>query len=103
MSEKTTPRQVKVKASLKDKFNDLPISASAAIKQAILDAHDNPILLVKALQLRMMSTRVEEAEVRMGYWVVPEIEKHCSRLSGMTELPIEQVVRLAMEAYINKL
>lgn len=103
MAVKGTGKNVRVPKGLKGRFDALPLTMSSAIKQAIMDANDNPQLLIKALQNRMLSTGPRDDIVRASYWADETIDNYCERLSNLSELPIEQVVRLAMEAYINKL
>lgn len=91
-----------VPASLVAKFEKLPMTRSAAIAQALTNAARDPELLVDAFKLRM-SQPFEENDTRITYTRDEGLQEVIDRLSRMTKLPGEQVVRLCMEAYIHKL
>lgn len=103
MSKVPSPLGFTITASLRSRFDELPIPRSSAIRQAILNAVDNPVLLARALEHRMGQQTDGEPTFSTSFWAGPEIDEHCDMLSKLTELPKRQVVKLAMEAYINKL
>ena len=91
-----------IPASMVTKFETVPMTRSAAIAQAILNADRYPDLLVDAFRLRL-SQPFEENDTRITYTRDSKIDAMIKRLSEMTKLPGEQVVRLCMEAYIHRL
>lgn len=91
-----------ISPSLKAKFDEALLNRSAAVTQSIVNANDNPEKLVDAFRFRLSQPEDANTE-RIGASVDPRIDDMLERLSSMTKLPIEQVLRLAMEAYINKL
>lgn len=95
-------KQMSMPRALHEAFEKLPINRSAATSQAVLNAFDDPELLVKALRARLHRP-AEENDVRTSISFDPRVGKALDDLSGMTKLPNEQVLRLVMEAYINKL
>lgn len=96
---------IKCSRTLLDKFQDLPISRSAAICQAIHNAGNEPELLAQALRLRLNSRPAEakENDTLITYTRDAKLDRALQTLTGISELPGEQVIRLAMEAYIYKL
>lgn len=184
------PRGIRLPQNLLDAFNRLPISKSAAVSKAVVNAYNQPELLIQALRYRVNAyelgpdndtdqasgegrgaearsrtlapisklaqhldstyamvtvsgsrdevpvkvvydDEVEDSVVVGGRLVTgpapevraaesgddvdgevlvktsvtmdAEVEKMAAKLSAMTKLPIEQVFRLAMEAYLHKL
>lgn len=89
-------------ASLVKAFENVPMTRSAAISQAIINANRNPDLLAHAFRLRL-SQPFEENDTSITYTRDPRIGDIVKRLAEMTKLPGEQVVRLCMEAYIHRL
>ena len=88
--------------SLVKAFEKVPMTRSAAISQAIINADRNPDLLAHAFRLRL-SQPFEENDARITYTRDIRIEAIVKRLAEMTKLSSEQVVRLCMEAYIHRL
>lgn len=103
MSNKGLPRTLRLPIEHIEKLKALPIPVSSAIKQAVMNAYGTPTLLVRALHHRIATPdRVGELK-KVCYWSEEVIDEYCEHLSNMTELAKEQAVRLAVEAYINKL
>ena len=101
---KETKRHCTVFATqdLVDKFDKLPITRSRAMNLAIGYAGKDPELLVQALRFRLSQPHVENS-VKVSYSRDIKLEGALETLTHMTKLPAEQVIRLAMEAYINRL
>lgn len=89
-------------SSMVKKFDKLPMTRSGAISQALMNADRNHDLLSRAFQLRM-STDHEENDARICYSRDSKHDETIEKLSRMTRLSGEQVVRLCMEAYIYRL
>ena len=85
-----------------EKFDKIPMTRSGAISQALLNARRDPSLLSRAFQLRM-STEQEQNDARICYLRDTNHDETMEKLSRMTRLPGEQVVRLCMEACIYRL
>ena len=87
---------------LVDKFEKLPITRSRAINLAIGYAAKDPELLVQALRFRFSQPHLEN-DVKVTYSRDTKLDEVLENLTHMTKLPAEQVIRLCMEAYINRL
>ena len=83
-------------------YEKVPTSRSAAICQGITNATREPELLAHAFRLRLHK-EPEEATLRIAFTIEPSLEKKLEEMARWTDLPIEQVVRLSMEAFIYKL
>lgn len=94
--------QIAVSPEMIKMFEEVPLSRSAAIGQALLNAEREPELLVKAFRQRL-TTAQQENSSRIGYSRNPAFSKIVEKLCQMTRLPETQVVRLSMEAYIHRL
>lgn len=94
--------KVRLSKQLKESFEKLPMPASTAMKQAVVSAVIRPDLLVRAFEHRFTRERLEN-DTYLVFRSDTKIDAHLEKLAEMTELPVEQVIRLAMEAYINKL
>ncbi|MDI1348614.1 hypothetical protein [Aquabacterium sp.] len=103
MSKIGTPRAIKVTTEIKDKFKGLPLSTSAAVKQSVINANNNPILMIRALQARMTNGNKVEKSERVSYTRDQQTASALENLVAMIDLSEEEVVRLCMEAYINTL
>ena len=77
-------------------------NASETISRAITEAGRNPELLVAAFRERLTQPQ-ENNSIRLCFTHEVEVKSYMERLSRMTKLPIEQVVRLSIEAYIRSL
>ena len=86
-------------SSMLEKFDKIPMTRSGAISQALLNAGRDPALLSRAFQLRM-STDEEQNDARICYSRDTKHEQKIEKLSRLTRLSGEEVVRLCMEAYI---
>ena len=95
-------RSLRMPVSLMNKFDDLPITRSGAICQALINAGKDPELLVVALRYRM-SRPDELNDCQVSYRLDPKLVRTQEDLSRMTKLSGEIVVRLCMEAYIHNL
>ena len=95
-------REVTVPPSFVKLYEKLPTSRSAAICQGIANATREPDLLAHAFRLRLHK-EPEEATLRIAFTIEPSLEKKLEEMAHWTDLPIEQVVRLSMEAFIYKL
>lgn len=91
-----------VPKSMVKAFENVPMTRSAAITQAVLNADKNPDLLAHAFRLRL-SQPFEENDTKITYTRDIRLEAMVKRLAEMTKLPGEQVMRLCMEAYIHRL
>lgn len=89
-------------ASLLKAFEKVPMTRSAAITQAVINAGRDPELLISAFRLRL-SQPYEENDTEVTYSRDHRIEAIVKKLAEMTKLSGEQVVRLCMEAYIHRL
>lgn len=94
--------QLDVTSELVEMFEQVPMSRSAAIVQALLNAEREPELLVKAFRQRLVTSR-QENSVRIAYSRDQKLDKTVEKLCEMTRLPETQVVRLCMEPYIHRL
>lgn len=103
MSKIGTPRSIKVSPEIKDKFKGLPLSTSAAVKQSVIHANNNPTLMIRALQARMIIGNKAEKSERVSYARDQQTVSALENLVAMIDLSEEEVVRLCMEAYIKKL
>ncbi len=83
-------------------FKRVPLTRSAAIRQAVLQADVDPELLVDAFKLRL-SMPFEDNDARISYTRDKKTDAIVKRLTEMTKLSSEEVVRLCMEAYIHRL
>lgn len=88
---------------LDDAFNELPISKSAGVTIAIQNAAENPELLVKALRFRLTQPKYDAQGRKTSFSIDVRVEDLLKKLADMSKLPAEQIIRLTMEAYINKL
>lgn len=93
---------LKLPAKLNQALDGLPLAKSVAVAQAILSAEREPESLARAFQLRLHQP-TEENDITISYVRTPKIEEPLRRLTEMTRLPGEQVVRLCLEAYIHRL
>jgi hypothetical protein len=86
-------------------LDPLPINRSAAIAIAINNAHENPSLLARALEARLKSPVVfdEEEPQRIVSTLDPVIVTRLNDLEQKAQIPIEHVLRLAVEAFVLKL
>jgi hypothetical protein len=99
-------RQYTVPDHLIEAYAHLPISRSAAMSMAITQAHKNAQVVVEALRARLVNPPDDLAFVRKTSKVTvsfdAKIVERLGHLSDVTQLPTEQALRLAMEAYISK-
>lgn len=89
-----------VPASLVEAFKKVPLNRSKAIELAVEKASNDPSLLVHAFQMRL-TRPFERNDVKITYTRDKQCEEMIDKLSEMTKLPNEQVLRLCMEAYIH--
>ena len=94
--------KLRLSKQLKEDFDNLPMPTGTALKQAVARASKDPDLLVRAFQFRFFRER-QENDTCLFFRSDTKTDAHLEKLAEMTELPVEQVIRLAMEAYINKL
>jgi hypothetical protein len=95
-------RMVYLTPRLKAQFMALPVSASSAVEKSIFHAARQPELLAKAFYQRL-SQPFEASTERLTHTREESLDSTLDKLSEMTKLPTEQVIRLCMEAYINRL
>ena len=95
-------RSVTVPPGLVKLYEKVPKSRSGAICQGITNATREPELLAHAFRLRLHK-EPEEATLRIVFTIEPSLERKLEEMARWTDLPIEQVVRLSMEAFIYKL
>jgi len=93
---------VGLSAGIIEKCEKLPVSRSGAIAQALMNAMREPQLLAMAFQLRLSQTKKDEI-VKVAYTRDTKLDEVLLQLSELTKLPGEQVIRLALEAYVNRL
>lgn len=97
-------RTFKVSPTLRHQLERQPLNMSAAVCQAVMNARDDDTLLLKALKRRLALPPVgENNEVRMAITHDTRIAEYLEELSLKTQFPAEQILRLAIEAYIHKL
>jgi len=89
---------------LKDELERGVQTMSAATAQALMNAHSDDSLLSKALKRRMALPPLRNAEdARMSTTEDPRITRYVEDLSERSRLTKEDVVRLAIEAYVYRL
>lgn len=89
-----------------DAFDRLPINRSAALAMAVMNAGERPAVLAQAFERRLIHQRLLVGENDTGQIsasVDPVVVTTLQTLTEKTDLPIEQTLRLAMEAYLYKL
>lgn len=80
-----------------------PLSCSAIVRQALIDAWDEPVLLSKALQRRIDANQPTKSGRRCGIRVDGHSQLLIARLQVMAHLSHQEIVRLAVEAYLHKI
>lgn len=88
-----------VPTSLVEAFKKVPLNRSKAIELAVERATNDPQALVLAFKMRLTQP-FERNDAKITYTRDKRCEEMIERLSEMTKLPNEQVLRLCMEAYI---
>lgn len=91
-----------IPTSMIEALKGVPLSRSAAISQAIVNAGREPDLLVHAFRLRLSQPK-EDDDHRVTYSRDERLDEIVKNLSDLTKLPGEQVIRLCVEAYIHRL
>lgn len=102
---KTKTKTFLLAPSLLVALSEVPTTRSSAVQNAIRDAFNEKEKLTRALRHRMLSPKMwgEDNSERINVSLDPRILNYAQEMSKMTQLPIEQVVRLALEAYVFKL
>lgn len=93
---------VQLSEDMNRRFDSLPIPKAAAIVLSINQAWREPDTLALAFRFRLSQPQ-EEVGVKVSYTVDDKMQERLQKLMSMTKLSGEQVVRLAMEAYIHRL
>jgi hypothetical protein len=97
-------KSLKVTPVIKHQLDNLPITVSAAVVQAIVNANDDDNLVVRALKRRMaLPPTKEKNDQRLCVMYDPRISNHLENLTAKSGLATEQVLRLAIEAYLYRL
>lgn len=77
---------------------------SAATAQSVINAYNDDGLLAKALKRRMALPPMKDVkDARMSTTEDPRITQYVEDLSAKSRLSKEDVVRLAIEAYVYRL
>jgi hypothetical protein len=79
----------------------LPLKRSVVMNKAIDAAHDNPLLLSKAFQKRVERLQGPSEMVRAVFYISKETVDKAYDLANKIGIPLEIVIRLAIEAYIQ--
>lgn len=87
--------------SMIEKCKREPLNRSSLISQALLNAGKEPDLLVRAFRLRLGAPK--ESTSKIAYTRDSQIDPVLEKLIELTALPGEQVIRLSLEAYVNRL
>lgn len=97
-------RGITIAPSLKDALDKCPINNSAAIAQAVMNAHADDGLLIRALKRRLaLPSTEEENSIRITYTQDIRVTQLEKELVDRARLAAEPLVRLALEAYIYRL
>ena len=102
MSKKV--RHIKFPSSIRALLRTVPMAVSPAICQAILNVRDDDGLLLKALKRRLALPPVKTDHMeRVAISQDERIDFYLSDLTARTQLSTEEIIRLAVEAYLFKL
>lgn len=97
-------KTIRLAPSIKHQLENLHISMSAAYTQAIANAYADDSLLVKALKRRLaLHASPEDNTERTCITQGAKIQEMLLSLSQRAQLDIEEIRRLAIEAYLFKL
>ena len=88
--------------SVRKELKSLPMSMTAAVIQAIINAERDPQKLARALEQRFGAPSEGNTE-RTATFLDTRVTGMVERLSGVSRLSNEEVARLAIEAYIHRL
>jgi len=97
-------KQYRLPKALLDDFERLPMNRSAAMSKAVLLADKDPSRLEAAAMRRaqhLLKPQSDSTSVKVSVTVDPKVVEALERLRILTRLPIEHVLKLAMEAYIT--
>lgn len=91
-------------ADLLETFDSLVTNRSSSLEKAVNLAYKDCGRLVRALEKRLSSDKNEEKDTqtrRVGVTLPPRTIEQLNELEERTKLPVEHVMRLAMEAYAD--
>jgi hypothetical protein len=93
---------ISLSAKIHEKLEAMPAGISESIRRSVHQANKDPELLASAFKLRLSMPPYEDIK-QVGYRADEKFRTAAAELSGMTKLPVEQVVRLCIEAYVYRL
>lgn len=102
MPANRTIKAFTISESTAEQLQKLPITASQALTTAISNAIKDPQSLGRAMQRRVTQEK-EKPTSRTSYYLDNKVMSEIDELCEKSALKGEEVVRLAMEAYIYKL
>lgn len=89
-------------SSLVAEFEALPTTRSASMRAAVTEAANDDQVLASALVQRLVSPKDDSGVARIAVSWDDDSEEKLNKLADRASLPIEHVLRLAMEAYISR-
>lgn len=85
-----------------DVLDRQPVNRSSVVALAIMSAHKAPDVLGKALNRRIKKkVRTSPERVKVGASLSPKVVVMLEELSEISQLPIEQALRLILEAHVD--